>query len=266
MYSLYFETPYEEIKSLRQLLQIDDQLPYIYYGIGRAYVESLQQYEKAIPELEMSLEIYNKWGSKPLWAFNYVHLGHAYHQTGQYKKEKKLYEKAIQEFPDDSTLIFRQIVLALFEGKSIDANELIEKYKSLLKENSASEAAITTKLARMYAGAGILDKSEGYYRQALSLEPENPVRLNTLAYFLIDQDRNIPEGLEFADKVLKISSDNYNYLHTKGWGLYKQGKYREALNILQKSWDIRREEAVYNHEAYLHLEAATMAVAGQKNN
>ena len=29
------------------------------------------------------------------------------------------------------------------------------------------------------------------------------------------------------------------YLDTKGWGLFKQGKYQEALGVLQKSWDLR---------------------------
>jgi hypothetical protein len=36
------------------------------------------------------------------------------------------------------------------------------------------------------------------------------------------------------------------------------------LEILQKSWDIRKEKAIYNHEAFLHLEAAKKAVAEQK--
>ncbi|MBG0861157.1 MAG: tetratricopeptide repeat protein, partial [Bacteroidales bacterium] len=265
-YSLYFGTPYEEIKCLKQLLEIDDQLPYVYYGIGRAYLEDLRQYEIAIPEFEKSLEIYDKWGSKPMWVYNYVHLGNAYHQTGQYKKEKNLYEKAIQDFPDDPTLIYRQTVLALFAGKTIDANELIEKYKLILKENSASEVTITANLARIYADAGILDKAEAYYRQALALQSENLSIMISLAYFLIDKNRNISEGMKLADKALVSDSENYYYLHVKGWGLYKQGKYKEALDILKKSWDIRREEAVYDHEAFLHLEAAKKAVANQKNN
>jgi hypothetical protein len=45
-----------------------------------------------------------------------------------------------------------------------------------------------------------------------------------------------------------------------------QGKYKEALEILQKSWDLRREYAFYSHEAFLHLEEAKKAVAGLKNN
>ena len=47
--------------------------------------------------------------------------------------------------------------------------------------------------------------------------------------------------MELVDKALELSPDNYNYLDTKGWGLYKQGKYQEAFDILQKSWDLRRK-------------------------
>ena len=263
-YSLYFGTPYEEIKCLRLLLEIDDQLPYAYYGIGRAFVESLRQYEIAIPEFEKALEIYNKWNSKPLWVFNYVHLGNAYHQTGQFKKEKNLYKKAEKDFPDDPTLIFRQIVLALSEGKTADANELIEKFKSLLKDNSLNEATITTRLALIYAGAGIPDQAEAHYRQALSLETENLLMMINLAYFLIDNNRNISEGLKLVDRALESDPENYNCLHVKGWGLYKQKKYQEAIDVLQKSWDLRMKNAIYDHEAYLHLEAARKAVAGLK--
>jgi hypothetical protein len=52
-------------------------------------------------------------------------------------------------------------------------------------------------------------------------------------------------------------------IDTKGWGFYKQGRYKEALEILERSWELK---PVYEHEVYLHLEAAKKAVAGQKNN
>ena len=81
---------------------------------------------------------------------------------------------------------------------------------------------------------------------------------------MIDTDRNIDEGLQLIDTLLKKNPDNYTYLSNKGYGLYKQRKYKEALDLLQKSWDIRRVKAVYDHEAWLHLEAAKKAVEGQK--
>ena len=39
---------------------------------------------------------------------------------------------------------------------------------------------------------------------------------------------------------------------------------QDVFEILQKSWDLRRQNSMYNHEAFLHLEEAKMAVVSQK--
>ena len=91
--------------------------------------------------------------------------------------------------------------------------------------------------------------------------PDNPERLNNLAWFLIDNDRNIIEGLELVDKALELSPDNNTFLNTKGWGLFKQGKYKEALEILERSWELK---PVYDHELFLHLEEVRNAIVNKK--
>jgi TolB-like protein/Tfp pilus assembly protein PilF len=263
IYATYFETPQEEIKYLKQLLNFDDQNPNVYYSLGSIYYD-LHQFDKAIPEYEKALEIYKKWGVKPDWIFNYTYLGESYHNTGMYKEEEKLYKKAEQDFPDDPSLVINQLILSGAVGDTIAVKRLTEKGNSLMKSMSMSEASIASMKAYIYSKAGELDKAEEYYRRALSLEPESPIRLNDLAYFLIDKELDINEGLKQVDKALELRPDYYDYLHTKGWGLYKQGKYQEALDMLQKSWDLRREKAIYDHEAFLHLEAVKKAVAGLK--
>jgi hypothetical protein len=73
-------------------------------------------------------------------------------------------------------------------------------------------------------------------------------------------------GLELTEKLLKLNPDKYakfSYSDTKGRGLYKQGKLKEALELLENNWDIR---PIYNHEIFLHLEEAKKVVASQKNN
>jgi tetratricopeptide (TPR) repeat protein len=263
MYSKCFGTDFEAIKYLIQLTELDknDVIDLHLLGLNYSYVF---QYNKAIPILERALEIYDEWDSKPYWVGSYTLLGNAYHETGQYKKEERLYKKAEQDFPDNLNIIYRQAILSLTSMDTILANKGIEKIGTRQKENSASDAVIASNLAGIYLEAGYLDEAEAYYRKALSLEPSRAVRLNNLGWFLIDKDRNIIEGLELVDRSLKLSPDNYEFLDSKGWGLYKLGKNKEALEILQKSWDLRREKAVYNHEALLHLEAAKKAVAGQK--
>jgi tetratricopeptide (TPR) repeat protein len=265
VYAILFETPVEEIKYLRQLQELDDLVPSYYYSSGYAY-SMLFQFAKAIPEYEKALEIYDKSGIKPAWVFNYTQLGEAYNKTGQYKKEKKLYIKAEKDFPDDLNLNYQKGLLAIVEGDTVNANTYLVKAERLAKENSWTDANIASQMAVGLSDIGKKDKAEEYYRKALSLEPDKPGRMNDLAFLLIDSNRNISEGMNLVDKVLESEPDNYNYLNTKGWGFYKQGKYREALDMLQKSWDLRRRYAVYDHTAYLHLEAVKKAVANQKNN
>ena len=264
-YALLFETPTDQLKYIRQSLQLDDQLPFSNFDLGKAYLD-LHQYDAAIPAFEKALGIYKKWKTKPAWVWNYTALGLAYHEAGQYKKERILYKKAELDFPANSDLIYRQAVLSFTLGDTVEAKRYIEKFKTIQGNNSVPEAGIMTDLANIYLEAGILHNAEEFYRQALSLEPDKTDRMNNLACFLIDKERNIKEGQEIVNEALKLKPDDYSLLESKGWGLYKQGKYKEALDVLQKSWDLRREKATYNHEAFLHLEAAKKAVDNQKND
>ena len=158
-------------------------------------------------------------GVKPYWVYNYTYLVDSYHKTGMYKKEKKLYKKAEQDFPDDPYLFYYHAILSLSEGDTVTANQYIGKIMIYFKDNSASEANRASGMASLYSEAGILDKAEEYYRKALSLEPEKGWSRNNLAYFLIDKDRNVNEGLELIERALKLDPDNFNYLDCKGLGI-----------------------------------------------
>jgi adenylate cyclase len=258
----FFGTPYDELNLLRQYLEIDDQFPGTYYDIGLIYY-TMYQYDKAIPEFEKALELYDKMDVKPFWIFNYSLLSYAYHATGQYKKEKKLFKRADKDFPDDPAMIWQKTLLSLAEGDTITANNLIDKYKTLRKERSWSEAAIAYSIGEIYKEAGYLDKAEEYHRLEVALEPTNPDRLWDLGWFLIDKDRNIDEGLKLVDKALELRPGYYWYLDAKGWGLYKQGKFKDALKYIEKCTELSPS---YRHNVHLHLEAAKKAVANLKNN
>ena len=116
-------------------------------------------------------------------------------------------------------MIYRQAVLSLTEDDASSANQYIEKFISASRINSASEATITTNLAGIYLEADIKYKAEEYFRKALSLEPGDPERLNALAWFLIETDRNVDEGMELISKALELSPDDYIYLAYKRLGI-----------------------------------------------
>jgi tetratricopeptide (TPR) repeat protein len=262
LYSGYFEPPSERIKYSKQLLDFNDQMPVHHSSMGGAYM-ALKQYDKAIHEYEKELELYDKWGSPPRWSLCYITLGNCYHQTGQYRKERMLYKKAERDFPDDPNIIRRQAILALSTGKTKAANRYLDKYKTLGEQQGESEINSANALGFIYWQADLPDKAEEYFRESMKMRPDNPDVMNTLAFFLIDTDRNVSEGLELADEALQVKPDDYFYLDTKGWGLYKQGKYEDARIILDKSWELKT--AGFDDEVYLHIEAVKKAIARQEN-
>jgi len=262
LYALYFQTPYDRIKYLDQLKEIDDQNPATYFNLGDAHLEMLQ-YNEAIVEFKKAIEIYDKWGEKAPIMY-YQELGIEYRRAGRYKEEKKLYRKAKKYYPDAPDLLEQYAYLAFSEGDTAEGNRYIKKWTSIRKGQSWSDADIISGLPWIFDMAGMREKEEYCLRQALSMEPENTAKMNSLAYFLIDEDQNIEEGIDLVNKALELSPDDYSALSVKGWGLYKQGKYNEALDLLQKSWDMRMQNARYDHRAFLHLEAAKKAVGGQR--
>jgi len=73
-----------------------------------------------------------------------------------------------------------------------------------------------------------------WLEQILASEPKNHIALNNLGYILINRDMDINRGITLVDKALSLSPTEPSYLDSKAWGLYKTGKYKEALEIFEK--------------------------------
>jgi tetratricopeptide (TPR) repeat protein len=261
LYSVYFETPRESIKYMQQLLDLDDKAPIFYFFLCSNY-NRLHQYVKAIPYGEKALEIYKDWGTNPTSVWFYTILGIAYHGAGQYLKEERLYNAGEKLFPGNPELSMRMAILYLSILDTTDAKSCIQKYIKICRENLMPETNIKSTLGHIYSEAGRPDEAEEYYQEALSLDPVNPVLMDQLAYFLIDSDRNVEGGMELVEKALALIPENELILETKGWGLFKEGKFREALIIMDKCDSLG---PIYSYDNELHRESVKKAVAEQKN-
>jgi tetratricopeptide (TPR) repeat protein len=83
------------------------------------------------------------------------------------------------------------------------------------------------------------------------------------ASFLIDNYGKINEGIQLINNAIELSPENYSFYDCKGWGLYRQGRNKEALELLERSWDLK---PVYDHKVYLHMEEVRKAVSEEKMN
>jgi tetratricopeptide (TPR) repeat protein/tRNA A-37 threonylcarbamoyl transferase component Bud32 len=249
----------EVIRWYRKILEIDPQLRWVWYNIGYTYIK-MEQYEEAIPPLEKALDLSRQWGSTWHWVWVYYRLGTAYHKVGKPRRAIEIYEEGLTLAPDNVYVMAGLATSYLALGDTTRAGACLRQWSPACKEQGWSDVRLTAALGSIYAEAGDLVKAEEYYRRAVELDPADDMALNALAYFLIDNDINVEEGLELSDRALELSPDNPGYLDTRGWGYCKQGRCEEALKVLEYAWNLT---PYYYHGIYSHIEQAKAALAEQ---
>jgi tetratricopeptide (TPR) repeat protein len=244
------------------LAQADIKSRAFWFDVGYNYY-ALQQNQKAVEAFKKVETISSEWSGD--WKFRdyYIYFGNACHNFGIHDKEAKVYETGLKLFPDDEGIIYCQARCAIATNNLSKAAELINKLVKIATEQGLSASDIETGYGNLYNDANVPDKAEEHYRVALKLDPNNYLRINTLALFLIRHDRNVDETEELARRSLEIKPDNKNALYVQGLVKYKQGKYEEALNILQQAY---AKYEVWSPALYNDIKKVKMAIANQKNN
>ena len=274
-YQLWIEMWYacseSKSKSYQEISKYCDQLAesgintrFLWSDLGVTYVDFLHQYENAVTASEKVLQInperLNEWKILEYWDRFLIAL----HKTGQHKREKEIAEIALKILPDNNNwFLYRMAVCALSNGNTSEANEILVKYRAKHKELGTPEDYLEQFLGQMYEEAGIMDQAEIHYRKGYELNPENVNHIYTLGLFLINNESKISEGMELVDKIMEKNPSNKWALRLKGWGLYKQGKYEEAVQLLGQVWENWNG---FDITLYEYLAQSKKAVAGQKNN
>lgn len=238
LYAYHHETPFEEIIYCHQILELDEMNSPFWLMLG--YAQSrLKQYEAAIESFNEVIEIYKKWGISIGFPHLYYWLGDALHKTGDHKRENELWDQALKAMPNNGYILYLQTACALSRGDDERAAESLQRYRSQREAEGRSEGYILSNVGYMYERAGLIEEAEEYKRQAYALEPDHPQVLEGLAWWLIEYDINPKEGMELIEKAMKLDSTAYNIVNTWGWGLYKLGRYEEAMVALKRAADLR---------------------------
>ena len=252
--------PYAEIQWLKKRLDITPLSRPFWYQLGNTYY-NVDQYARAVEPLEKALALSDRWGSGWAWVPVYTVLGSAYHELGRHEREIEVYEKGLSVLPNHPRLLGTLASEFIFLGDSILVDVYLTRHKTTNDERGWSQVQRLRSLGNIYRRAGDVEQAQRLWRQALAIDPQQSTVLISLASLLIDHDLEVDEGIALAAKALELVPENYAIMDTYGWGLYKQGKYTEAVKVLERAWELRPS---YSHDQYQHLEAARYAVAGEK--
>jgi len=262
LYAYHFETPLEEIMYCRQILELDEKNSVYWLFLGHAQ-SRLEQYEEAIESFEKVIEIHQKWGINISYPHLYPWLGHALHEAGDHKRENEIFEMGLKAMPNSGWLLSQQSMCALSRGDKEKAADCLQRHRSVDEAAGWSEASILNSIGYIYEDANLIEEAENYKRQAFALDPDDPQVLEGLAWVLINNDINIQEGMELIEKAVKLDPEASNIVDTWGWGLYKSGRYKEALEALHKAKELR---SMYDPLIEGHIQAAEKALAGNPDH
>jgi tetratricopeptide (TPR) repeat protein len=278
MSQLFEKNPDKTINYFKQVTELDPLSRMGWFWLGNSYMQ-IENYEDALLSLEPILKLNKQLGSWKNQYF-YILLGNSYEKLGKHNKAQKIYKKGLQYFPESWTLPIRQATCALLQNDTTSANHYINQFKSAyIKAESNREALIIGLVGNIYKDAGQIKKAEELYRLYLELWLNQGNKIDTtfggdnlywaydiLGRFLIDNDINVEEGMEYIHIALELAkesegdSDHPQMLHGLGWGYYKQGKYKESLEALKRA---EEGSARYDHTIHTRIQEVEQALARQ---
>ncbi len=151
---------------------------------------------------------------------------------------------------------------AYFERMAIDAQYALANVYFLFKKYEKAEETFaqllidepehtgaTYGIAAVYQTIGEFKKAETYLRKTLEIEPGHEYALNALGYLYAEQGTNLDEAEALVKRALKRAPTNGAYLDSLGWVFFKQGRFAEAVTMLENA----NQQLPDNVEILMHL-------------
>lgn len=140
-------------------------------------------------------------------------------------------------------------------GKYQEALSELKKIRILINENPDFMMQIYILEADIYYNMENYEAAWKSYEEALLLDPEDPLVLNNYAYFLAEQDRELSRAANMVRRAIGIES-NVSYLDTWAWILYKQGKNRRAVRVMEMIIDDGNQDSeILEHYGFILFKA-----------
>ncbi|HEX2934754.1 MAG TPA: tetratricopeptide repeat protein, partial [Bacteroidales bacterium] len=144
-------------------------------------------------------------------------------------------DKAIATFGNNPFFyLYKGIALSQLKQRSIAIVVLQDGLKYTAK-NSELLVQFYSYLAELFNEVADYTHSDAFFRKAIDLSPQNVHLLNNYSYYLAERNQQLDLASDYIKTCLKIEPSSYSYLDTYGWILYKVGKLKAALKVLESS-------------------------------
>ncbi|MFC2149865.1 tetratricopeptide repeat protein [Calditrichota bacterium] len=158
-------------------------------------------------------------------------------------------DEAISIFPDVPQLYDMKGSALEVLGRHEEA--IAELEKSISIDSLRTGPYIT--LGYIYHQQENWDASAEAYELGLQADSTDQVLLNNYAYMLSVQNYRLEDALDMVNRALELTPDVSSFLDTRGWLLYRLGRYQEAFEQTMKALEGSDDNAeIYEHLGHIY--------------
>ena len=159
----------------------------------------------------------------------------------------KYFEKNIYNFKNTSNKILYDIGNIYKKFKNYKkAIEYYSKVLSKIDNDTSIFADILYRRGGAFERIGNYKKADIDLLKSLEIRPDDPYKLNYLAYSWLERNHKIEEAIQMLQKAY-IGKENDPYItDSVGWGYYLIGDYERAEKYLRRAVELMPEDPIVN--------------------
>ena len=174
--------------------------------------------------------------------------------------ETKKYEELFNVARDFATKYNKSLLgkvyygIAAMELKKYEiADAEFDKAMILAGNDSKMQFSVLSAQADLAYREKNFPKAYSVLEQALKIEPDDAGTLNNYAYYLAENNDSLKLALTMAVRAVKKEPEMATYIDTYGWVLYKMGKYKPSLKLIDKALELSKERdpELLEHKGYI---------------
>lgn len=201
-------------------------------------------------------------------------------KQGKYQQALKLVDNLLQRQDDWQTRALKGEVLRE-AGKYAEAAQIYEEVLERVRQSKELTPARRDQLedntryilSNIYVDLNQIDKAAEQLQLLIKKHPDEPGYQNDLGYIWADHDMNLAEAEKLIRRALDLDrqrrlkdpqgdpGENGAYLDSLGWVLFKQKKYKEARQIIERAL---QDKAAQHIEIYDHLGDICLALGDRE--
>ena len=154
-----------------------------------------------------------------------------------------LQQAEVRNDDDRAKLIVGEAQLLRDAGRLDEALRMVADALALNKNNIdlLYEHAMLAERAKQF------DLMERELRQLIQIAPDNQHAYNALGYSLADRNLRLQDAFDLISKANQIAPNDPYILDSLGWVEFRLGRLEQALNTLQRAYEIKADAEIAAH-------------------